>query len=115
MSNVPGIEVWIGHSADNREAGEVKGAMPSLQRCLERSSASVAVVASDILADNLRQFLAQIERSIIDTPPRGSAFQVEQIELNIVVNANGGIELVGKAIAGAEASMKVVLKRKTST
>ena len=38
-------------------------------------------------------------------------FRVSSIELNLVVNAEGGIELLGKVSTGIEASMKITLTR----
>ena len=37
--------------------------------------------------------------------------KVDQIEINLAINAEGGIELVGKISAGIATSIKIVLVR----
>lgn len=112
MSEQSSFVVWTDDTSEDGEAVGVKGALPNMKKGLARSSKNMAVVASEVMSDNLRNFLAAIEGSVIDGQPTDSNFDIEQIELNLVVNANGGVELLGKLSAGAKASMKLVLKRK---
>ena len=43
-----------------------------------------------------------------------SLFSVDSIELNLAVNAEGGIEMIGKLTAGVQSSVKVLLRKRQS-
>jgi len=85
-----------------------KNVLPSLAS----GSRKVTEVAVDVLSGNLQQFLRNFEVALDSTDLSTSRFQLDQIELNLVVNAEGSIELVGKVSSGVVASVKVTLKRK---
>jgi len=42
-------------------------------------------------------------------------FELDEIELHLMVNGNGSVGIVAKAEAGMEAGIKVKFKRKTSS
>jgi hypothetical protein len=76
-----------------------------------RISARVVSLAAEDLGQNLKTFLESFQEAFNSLPQKVGDFRLEQVELNLVTNASGGIELVGKLDVGAEASITVVLKR----
>lgn len=58
----------------------------------------------------LTSLIAEFD-SLVTAPREGSKLQVDEIELAFVVSASGGVQLITKLEAGAEASIKVKLKR----
>lgn len=97
------LRVWV-----SEDKPEVKAALPSLGS----RTTKVITLSHEQVADSLREFLAQTQSlQAVDTPEE-SPFFIDEIELSLAVNATGGIELVGKLEAGAQAGIKVTLKRK---
>jgi hypothetical protein len=96
------IPVWT-----DEETPRAKSALPMPAAALK----GIAKVDSKTLADNLKDFLTAFDGVLADCPTTFSAFQIDEMELSLAVNAQGGIELLGKLSAGAEASIKVKLKR----
>jgi hypothetical protein len=47
----------------------------------------------------------------VDTS-KESKFYVDELEISLAINASGGVELIGKLEAGAQAGIKIKLKRK---
>ena len=88
--------------------GMQRSALPSFSS----TSRQVSEVATEVISSNLDQFLRSFEEALDGSVSRESSFAVDQIELNLVINAQGGIELIGKVNAGVTASFKVTLKRK---
>ncbi|MGT2465820.1 Pepco domain-containing protein [Mesorhizobium atlanticum] len=56
--------------------------------------------------------LAQVQSALEKAQQAASSFTVEEIDLNIGINAKGGLALIGKVEAGMEAGIKVKLKRR---
>jgi hypothetical protein len=52
-------------------------------------------------------------RPIVESQDQKSAFIIDEVELSLAVNAKGGIELLGKLEAGAQAGIKIKLKRRS--
>ena len=51
--------------------------------------------------------------SILDVDTsKESKFYVDELEISLAINASGGVELIGKLEAGAQAGIKIKLKRK---
>ena len=104
MSKQEKIKVWVTPETDR------KAALPSLAK----KASTVVEVGADVLAQKLESFLTSF-RPLIDVEKSNTSdFVIDEIELSLAVNASGGIELVGKLEGGAEASLKVKLKRRTS-
>ncbi len=87
---------------------ELSAALPGLKK----GSEFVSSIASDVLKSNLMAFMRNFEEVLESSYSEDSKYEVDSIELNLSVNADGGIELLGKLRAGTEASIKVTLKRK---
>jgi len=105
MNNPAKISIWS-------EVTDEKHALPRLGRHVPTA---VTQVETHQLAENLRSFLEHFNDVFAAQPQQLGAFEVDEIELHLAVNAEGGIELVGKLSAGAQASMKIVLRRPTRT
>ena len=97
------ITVWTTFSGD-----DTQNALPSFTK----GTIKAVQVTSDTLAKNLESFLSNLESVIQVNPPNDSPFYIDQMELNLAVNASGGIELLGKLEGGAQAGIKITLKRK---
>lgn len=97
------INIWT-----DEEQGTGKAAVPRMAQVTRR----VASASADVISNNLAAFLKAFEPITTTACDATSAFQVDEIELSLVVNGKGGIELVGKLEAGAEASIRIKLKRK---
>ena len=69
-------------------------------------------ISRDQMASQLQEFLLSIEPVLKVELDKGTGFAIDAIELSLTVNANGGLELIGKLNAGMEASIKLTLKRK---
>jgi hypothetical protein len=107
MAKKGSISVWTTATTE-----KTKAALPRLGGGIAASATEVVSVSVDAVRKNLSAFLEQIG-PLLD-PPREAlkGYEIEEIELNIAVNGSGGIELVGKLEAGAQAGMKIKLKRK---
>jgi len=96
------IAVWFENTPH-----DVKSALPTLRQTAQKT----VEVSADLLAENLRNFLARLRAVVDEEPATGSDFTVTSIELNLAVNSEGGIELIGKFSTGVQASMKITLSR----
>lgn len=100
MTNIP---IWT----DGEPSG-VKEALPGTRL----KSDVHRFVDSAVLSESLQKFLGDFQ-DVLDSPePKDSKFVVDRIELNLAVNAEGGIELIGKLSSSVRASIKVVLNRR---
>lgn len=98
------IEIW-----SQTAQPEGKAALPTLRKLPPLEVSEVRV--SD-LAENLGNLLAQVQSALEKAQQVASSFTVEEIELNIGINAKGGLALIGKVEAGMEAGIKIKLKRR---
>ncbi len=96
------IEIWT----DEPTGGE-KAALPTLgRRMVERVSVDMS-----LLSENLKEFIHDFQVILDEQPKSPSGYCVDEIELSLGVNANGGIALLGKIEAGVQGSIKIKLKR----
>jgi hypothetical protein len=100
----PTIEIWT-----QTAQPEGKAALPALRRT---GQLEVSEVRVSHLAANLGGLLAEVQAAFDTAQDVASTFSVEEIELNIGINAKGGLALIGKVEAGMEAGIKVKLKRR---
>lgn len=97
------IAIWTTDSKGNEQS-----ALPKIARKLSEATQ----ISTDVLSENLKSFIESFQ-SVVDAGNDIGGFAIDEVELSLVVNAKGGIELLGKVEAGAQASMKVKLKRRT--
>jgi hypothetical protein len=102
MKTSKSIPVWT-----DEDSQRPKAALPLPTAAIK----AVAKVEPKTLADNLKEFLAAFDGVLVDCSAEFSAFHIDEMELSLAVNAQGGIELLGKLSVGATASIKVKLKR----
>ncbi len=78
------------------------------------SSGAMKVVQVGIstISANISGFIRDFESNLSKELPTDSRFVVDEIELTLAITASGGVELVGKLSAGAQAGIKVKLKCK---
>lgn len=73
-------------------------------------------VNSENLKKNLKEYLSDLQSLFDDIASTSDDFELDEIELHLMVNGNGSVGIVAKAEAGMEAGIKVKFKRKkTST
>lgn len=71
----------------------------------------ITVESNDIVTE-MHTFLNNFQKIFEEQSQVSNSFMIDEIELNLAINASGGIELVGKATAGIEGGIKVKLKWK---
>ncbi len=98
------VKVWVDGISDTT----ARSALPTLARvAVDRS----IEIGAEVLTDNIRRFSAQFVGLLDGTPLEGGTAVIEEVELSLTITANGGIELLGKVNVGAQAAVKVKLKR----
>lgn len=103
MARKQTVPVWTSDPTAN-----TKTALPTLAR----QATSVVEVETDLIAENLNAFMEKF-RPVVESQDQKSPFVIDEVELSLAVNAKGGIELLGKLEAGAQAGIKIKLKRRT--
>ncbi len=106
MASSQKIEIWT--SAPSADA---KAALPTFNK----TRIEVTHVEASALSENLKTFLTEMQ-TVFEIPKATTpGFQVDEIELNLGINAHGGIALIGKLEAGFTAGIKVKLKRASAS
>ena len=90
------------------ENNEVNNMFPDIQNL--KPTQSVKVKASKI-SDNLKIFLNSFFSILEDQSGIKSKYYVDEIEINLGITANGGIEFVGKISSGTQVGLKVKIKK----
>jgi len=98
----PTIEIWL-----PAQETEAKAALPALGK----GRLVISQIELDALAKNLGDFVTSFQDHLPSALPSKSGYAIDSIEINLGVNATGGIAVIGKLEAGAEAGIKVVIKR----
>jgi hypothetical protein len=102
------IEIWTSSTlGDTLAVGDTKAALPKLGR----AKYEVSHVQLSVLLGNLSGLIEAFQAALKEPPKATSGYHVDEIELNLGVNANGGIALLGKLETGIEAGIKVKFKR----
>jgi hypothetical protein len=83
-------------------------AFPSLMTDIVKSMS----LSQKDLSENLRDFVSTISGILEASSNDDAKYVADEIELNLVVNASGGIELVGKISSGIQTSIRLVLRRR---
>lgn len=90
-------------------AGEAsRQAFPNLMTDLVKSTS----LSQKDLSESLRDFVSTISGILEASVSDDAKYVADEIELNLVVNASGGIELVGKLSSGIQTSIRLVLRRR---
>ena len=89
---------------------ESKGGLPTLKDLTSKE----IIVSSEKLATNLKEFLEKFKPVIEQQATKVGSFEVSEIEIHIVINASGGIELIGKAEVGFEGGITIKLQKTNS-
>lgn len=98
------VKVWVD---DTQDVG-TKSALPTLARA---AVGKTVELSGDVLRESIKGFAAQFS-GLLDGGPIGEGTTViDEIELSLTVTASGGVELLGKATVGSQASIKLKLKR----
>jgi len=64
------------------------------------------------LAEKFNEFMKKMESVFKRTPKIIGDYTVDEIELHLSIDAEGGINLIGKATVGMTTGIKVILKRR---
>ncbi|MBC7704264.1 MAG: hypothetical protein H7274_10040 [Rhodoferax sp.] len=99
------VKIWV---EDNIEVPTTKSALPSLGRAAISRSIEVG---AEVLQDSIRSFSQQFTGLLDGRPLGDNNAVIDEVELSLVITASGGIELLGKLSVGAQAGIKVKLKR----
>ena len=76
-----------------------------------RAMLKATELSQDDLSESLLRFLSTINAVLETAVDKDAKYVPDEIELNLVVNASGGVELVGKVNSGVQTSIKLVLRR----
>ncbi len=88
-----------------------KSLLPSIGR---RVVAKSFEISNEVLALHLEEFFKSFQTVLGRLPTSIDHFTVDEIQLNVAVNASGGVELIGKGEAGLSTGLTFTLKRQTS-
>lgn len=66
---------------------------------------------TDALAKKFNEFINEIGNVFKGTPKALGDLRLNEIELNLQINAEGGFDLIGKATVGMTTGIKVTLKK----
>ncbi len=69
------------------------------------------VFSKEDLARHFGEFFANFRDILQEIPSDLGAYKVDEIQLNLTVNAQGGFELIGKVEAGLVSGIGITLKR----
>jgi hypothetical protein len=94
------VEEYLSHESTERRM------LPGIPA---RSVLKAVSIDSVVLRDNLRAVLNTVGKILDEQPKVIGGFEINEVELAFSVNASGGIELVGKATAGAESGIRIKL------
>jgi len=72
-------------------------------------------VNAENLKKNLKDYLSDLQSLFDDIASTSDDFELDEIELHLMVNGNGSVGIVAKAEAGMEAGIKVKFKRKKTS
>lgn len=79
---------------------------------LSRAAVSRSIeIGTEVLQDSIRSFSQQFTGLLDGQPLEGGNAVIDEVELSLVITASGGVELLGKLSVGAQAGIKVKLKR----
>jgi hypothetical protein len=99
------IKVWVENINDG---ALTKSALPPLARTAVKNTIELS---GEALRESIKSFASQFITLFDGGVIEGSTVVIDEIELSLTVSASGGIELVGKLSVGAEAAIKIKLKR----
>jgi hypothetical protein len=88
-----------------------KSLLPSVGR---RIIAKSFEISNDVLAVHLEEFFKSFQMVLERLPNSIDHFSIDEIQLNLDINASGGVELIGKGEAGLSTGLTFTLKRQTS-
>jgi hypothetical protein len=108
METKDNILIWIDEITDT----ERKDALPGLVR--RNKAGAVVSKSAEEIRMNIQNYINKFAPLLKNPDTPDSSYIVDEIELALTVNAEGGIELLGKLTIGAEASVKVRLKRRNN-
>jgi hypothetical protein len=109
MGDEDSISIW---TMTETATGNSKAALPRLGGGIASGATEVVSVSIDTVRKNLNAFLEQVGPLLETSGKVLKNYEIDEVELSIAINASGGIELVGKLEAGAEAGLKIKLKRR---
>jgi hypothetical protein len=101
--------IWV--VTEEPEDDLSKSLLPSVGR---RVIAKSFEISNDVLALHLEAFFKSFQMVLGRLPSSIDHFTVDEIQLNLVINANGGVELIGKGEAGLSTGLTFTLRRQTS-
>jgi hypothetical protein len=89
------------------DESNTKGGLP-----FETSFKQKISMSSEVFSENLTLFLKNLSQVLEKQPESiGNGFSIDEIELNLTINASGGIELIGKAEVGVQSAITIKLKK----
>lgn len=69
------------------------------------------LVDSKVLSNNLKEFINNIQPVLDEITLSKGDFKINEIELNLVISAEGGIKLIGEFTAGIQSGITLKLSR----
>jgi hypothetical protein len=100
--------IWV--ITEEPEDDISKSLLPSVGR---RVIAKSFEISNDVLALHLEEFFKSFQAVLTCLPNAIDHFTIDEIQLNLVINASGGVELIGKGEAGLSTGLTFTLKRRT--
>ncbi len=93
----------------NEVKPDTKAGLPSFKKIAEKE----IKISSEKLAQNLQDFLESFKPVLEKQETKLGKFVINEIELNLAINASGGIDLIGKLDVGIEGGITIKLQRQS--
>jgi hypothetical protein len=77
-------------------------------------SLALIEIDGEQLRTRIRSVIAEFDDLLTEREEKKGGFSIDEIELGLTISAKGGIQLITKLEGGAEASIKVRLRRAAS-
>jgi|SRR5687768_10687613 len=106
------IEVWAlsddpsKHFWERKRAGEVLGELGS-------PPLELIEIEGRELRTRIRAVIAEFDGLVAEKEADSGGLSIAEVELGLAINVKGGVQLITKFEAGAEASIKVRLRRRS--
>lgn len=106
------IDVIVSSEVPLSAEEKLMGALPSARGAIAR--ASHISLETAVIDANLREVVDRIASKLMAPEAPEKAYEINEIELGLAIDAKGSVSLIGSVEVGGSASIKVKIKRKPS-
>jgi hypothetical protein len=103
------IDVIVNVAGDSEGRPEQRRALPKI---LTPTHVARVTLDSPMVRDNIKALIDGFGASLLAENIASVAYEVDEIELSLSIDAKGGVALIGTFEVGGQAAIKVKLRRK---